>query len=115
MLLEIPAMPIPAPIFARTMPRAVKSPIVRGPIISSRVKSRMVPKSLILCTPREIRPRRPQEIRKPKPIPKVSEVEREMCLKMSNCEPNETEAIKPPAIIKILLKDSSSSVRLFVN
>ena len=79
MLLEMPAIPIPAPILARTMPRAVKRPIAKGPTISMSGSSKIVSKSLTLCITRDMRPKMPHENKNPKPMPKVSFVEKEIC------------------------------------
>lgn len=48
MLFEIPAIPMPAPMFAKTMARAVKRPIARGPMYYIRGSSRTDSRSVTL-------------------------------------------------------------------
>lgn len=67
-LLEIPAIPMPAAMLARTMARAVQLPMTSGPMISARGSVVMRRGYLALCISNEITPRSPHEKRKPKPM-----------------------------------------------
>ncbi len=77
-------MPIPAAIFARTMAIAVQLPIIKGPIMSVNGSVVISRGSFALYTRRDIKPKRPQENRKPKPIPEVSFVNLITYLNTSN-------------------------------
>lgn len=72
MLLETPAIPKPAPMFAPTMPNEVKMPTQNGPITSVRGSSWMDMGERTNSTIRQIIPIKPHAKRNPKPILKVS-------------------------------------------
>ena len=84
MLFETPAMPMPAPIFANTMARAVKSPMASGPTYSMRGSSRTDSKSLTLYITRDISPRIPHVNKNPNPMPNVSFVSNDMSLNINS-------------------------------
>ena len=70
--LEIPAMPMPAAMLARTMAIAVHRPMVKGPKMSIRGSVVIRSGYLKLWMTREMTPQRPHEKRNPNPMLKVS-------------------------------------------
>ena len=110
--LEIPAMPIPAAMFANTIASAVHSPMIRGPIMSISGRVVISRGYLTLWITREMTPMSPQEKRNPKPMLKVSCVYFITCLKTKSWLPKDTEATRPPMIITRRCIVSSSYVSL---